>query len=272
MKHYPKFLFPVFLWFILLHSLQAVAQPETLQYFSITYVKIKAAAKANDYIKLITDYGNPLTHYRSGHSNVKGWNVYQIIMPAGQNNEYDFAIETFANDVQVLLDDTTNMGEVFKKIFPEKNDAEMKAVFNKYVTLRTVIKVEVFQALSLTRNSKNPPLYAKVNFMKVLPGMDSAFVSLENKEWMKLHRVGMRLGIMADWELDKKLLPANRNADFDYLSVDFYNTINAMFDVRYNNAVKTLWPGGEAAKVFKETEASRIFVRSEIWKLVNYAR
>ncbi len=269
MKYYQKLLFHVFFCFILL---QSVAQPVPLQYFSITYVKIKPAAKANDYIKLITDYGNPLTQYRSAHSNVKGWNVYQVIMPAGQNNEYDFAIETFANDVQVLLDDTTNMGGVFKKIFPERNDLEMQAVFNKYDTLRTVIKVEVFKALSLTRNSKNPPLYAKVNFMKVLPGMDSAFVSLENNEWMKLHKEGMRLGIMADWELDKKLLPANRNADFDYLSVDFYNTINAMFDARYNNALKTLWPGGEAAKVFKETEASRIFVRSEIWKLVNYAR
>ena len=247
------------------------SQTAPSQYFSISYVKLTDASKASDYSDLLEHFGKAISQYRVKLGIIQSWYVYELVMPQGSKNEYDFVVVMESKDMQVLIDDTLINTDMFKKVYPAMSAEERETIFKKYAAARSVVKTEIFQELSATHASATPPLYAKVNFMKALPGKDSDYVNLEENVWMRLHKKGMEQRIMADWALDKKIMPMDMKSDFDYLSVDFYNSINAMFDTRYFQNIKTLWPGEEMSKLMAETQASRTFVRSEIWKLSAYA-
>ena len=184
--------------------------------------------------------------------------------------EYDLIVEEKSKNMQLLLDDTVDVSSIFKKVFPNMSDGILEGIFKQYEDLRKIQKKEIFTVYDYTKTSAAMPTYIKMNYVKTAPGKDSLFLALEDKTWMDFHQLRMKKGLMADWELDKKLMPADIKAEYDYLSVDLYNNLAGMMDTKFMEESTEIWTPEKRSDIIKHTIESRTIVRSEIWKLVDY--
>lgn len=253
--------------FISVNSFSQIAAPE---YLSLTYIKLNDASKTGAYEALLKYYGKKVMQYRYKQGDIDGWYADEVIMPSGSANKYDIVVGETSKNMQVLLDDTLAVTDIFKKVFPGMSDEILEGIFSQYESLRKIVKTEIFSVLDTTHSSKAMPLYTKMNFAKATPGNDSLYVALEENSWIAFHELRMKKGFMADWELDKKLMPQDIHAEYDYLTVDYYDRLDGMTDTQFMQEAKTLWTDAERSKILSMTGRSRNIVRSEIWKLIDY--
>lgn len=251
-------------------SLNSFSQTATPEYLSLTFIKLNDASKAGSYEALLKYYGKAYMQYRYKHGDIDGWYADEVIMPSGSANEYDIVVGEMSKNMQVLVDDTLPVTDIFKKVFPGITDEILEGVFSQYESMRKIVKTEIFRVLDTTHASKTMPLYTKMNFAKATPGNDSLYEALEENSWIAFHQLRMKKGFMADWELDKKLMPQDIHAEYDYLTVDYYNRLDGMTDTQFMQEAKTLWTDAERTKILSMTGTSRTIVRSEIWKLIDY--
>ena len=78
------------------------------------------------------------------------------------------------------------------------------------------------------------------------------------------------MGVLADWELDEKVLPNEANAEYDVITVNAFNNVQQITDAKYAEAFKTVWPQMDINKVGTSIGAQRTLVRSDLLKLVLY--
>jgi hypothetical protein len=255
--------------FLVLQPAHTKAQ-DSSNYFSVSYIKLKDPANAEQYESGLTDYSKKMVEYRVKNNAITGWYLWKVIMPVGTSAEYDYVVVVSSKDPQVLMDDTT-MSAVFKAVYPDdKNQSVRQSMISTLNSLRTVVKKEIYSNVTGFAGQGKMPSYVEVDYMKPAAGKYDDYIKSEKETWMLVHKERMKLNALAGWELDSKILPASDNAQYDFVTVNYFYNLPSMLDPKYTEAFKTVWPKLDINTVFTSTGNLRSIVKSDILKLVDY--
>jgi hypothetical protein len=118
-----------------------------------------------------------------------------------------------------------------------------------------------------------PPAVAVVNFMKTQPGQDSAANALETGAWKRIHQERVRRGWMRSWALYGRQFPGGTGGDYDYVTVDVYNSFaDEERDIVQlaRDVLAHADPRQPLDSVLRQTDRARQVARSEVWRLVDH--
>jgi hypothetical protein len=106
-----------------------------------------AAGKTADYIKMEKETFLPLHKERVKMGILKGWGLYEKIMPVDTRMEYEYVTVNFYDDLNKLGDGYT---ESVKKVFPQK---DMNTMFNETIATRTMMQSGIWKLMSYVDGS-----------------------------------------------------------------------------------------------------------------------
>jgi L-rhamnose mutarotase len=106
-----------------------------------------------------------------------------------------------------------------------------------------------------------------VDYMQVKPGMEGAYVQLEETLWRPFHQHNVANGDMLAWSLYDVRFDVY--ADYDYVTVNVYDNLAVMDTLDYWATMGTVHPDADLDSLFQATESTRSIVRSEVWVLVD---
>jgi hypothetical protein len=101
-----------------------------------------AAGKTADYVKMEKETFLPLHKERVKMGILKGWGLYEKIMPVDTRMEFEYVTVNFYDDLNKLGD---GYAESVKKIFPQK---DMNAMFNETMATRTMVQSGIWKLMS----------------------------------------------------------------------------------------------------------------------------
>lgn len=110
--------------------------------------------------------------------------------------------------------------------------------------------------------------FAAVDYMKVAPGQDNAYLQLEQKTWKPVHEARVKAGNVAGWYLYQVLSPSGTEVHHNYVTVAIYNNFEAMENPFPDALFTKVHPGVNMADFIKNTNSARDLVRSETWRWV----
>ena len=101
-----------------------------------------AAGKTADYIKMEKETFLPLHKERVKMGILKGWGLYEKIMPVDTRMEYEYVTVNFYDDLNKLGD---GYSESVKKVFPQK---DMNVMFNETIATRTMMQSGIWKLIN----------------------------------------------------------------------------------------------------------------------------
>jgi hypothetical protein len=101
-----------------------------------------AAGKTADYIKMEKETFLPLHNERVKMGIMKGWGLYEKIMPVDSRMGYEYVTVNYYDDLNKLGE---GYSESVKKLFPQK---DMNAMFNETDTTRTMVQSGIWKLMS----------------------------------------------------------------------------------------------------------------------------
>jgi hypothetical protein len=108
--------------------------------------------------------------------------------------------------------------------------------------------------------------FVTVDYMKVAPGQDDAYLQLEQKTWKPIHEARVKAGNAIGWYLYRVDSPSGSQADHNYVTVAIYGSFEATGNPYPNELISKLIPAQNLADFNKKTLAARDLVRSELWQ------
>jgi hypothetical protein len=114
--------------------------------------------------------------------------------------------------------------------------------------------------------------YVQVDYMKVAPGRDDAYVALERDVWKPYHETLVKAGRRAAWRLYAVLSPAGSEVAYNYVTANVFERFADMEDPFATDVLAEVHPGKDMTTLFDEAAAVRDGVRSETWQLIDEVR
>ncbi len=109
-----------------------------------------------------------------------------------------------------------------------------------------------------------PPKIYIVDFMKVEPGQDEAYLQVEREWWKPVHEDRIRRGQMHAWALYRVRYPDGTQRDYDFVTVNVFDKFEDAERDPFE-LFPLVHPELDIERVEQETLASRRLVRGELW-------
>lgn len=247
----------------------AQAQTNQTVYVGVNYIKV-TQGKGSVYNDLLNTYSTRINEDYFKAGKILGWYVNYVLMPTGTSTDYDMTIVTVTTDMSLLVDDTTSIRGRFKKVLPGASDETIQMIFDAYAGSRTLVKKEIYSFVDGVNLSSNPSKYAQVDFMKATSGKESDYVKMEKDIYKPMHTEMVKQGKKDDWGFYALEMPYSSVGAYDYLTANFFTSLNQSNGVNYSETFKKVFPKMDMTAVWTQTNNVRKIVRSEIWKLGAY--
>jgi hypothetical protein len=249
----------------------AQTTPPKPTYVSYTYLKT-LPGKFDAYDSLLRNYSKKIMDQEIKNANYYQWAAYEVLMPTGNQTDYNVVVVSVTDKIDMLLDPPGTMKEVFAKNFPDMNEARRSEVMGNYAAYRNVMKREIYTVVSSTGTdgppTKKPSKYVQVDYMTPVAGKSAEYVKMETETFKPVHLQRMKLGALMGWVMLEKILPGDTNDPAPFVTVNFYDNFDGMVDGKYGEAVKKAYPTTDADKLFTQVGTVKKGQRIEVWKLM----
>lgn len=111
--------------------------------------------------------------------------------------------------------------------------------------------------------------YVQVDYMKVAPGKDQAYIDLERNIWKPYHQALIEAGRRVWWGLYGVRSPAGTEVDHNYATVNVYGKFADMEAPYAGDVLARVHAGKDVSTLANEALAARDLARSETWQLVD---
>jgi hypothetical protein len=101
-----------------------------------------AAGKTADYIKMEKETFLPLHKERIKMGILKGWGLYEKLMPVDPRMEFEYVTVNYYDDLNKMSE---GYAESVKKLFPQK---DMNAMLNEMEATRTMVQSGIWKLMS----------------------------------------------------------------------------------------------------------------------------
>ena len=216
------------------------------------------------YVNVEENYWKPIHQERIKNGDIVGWQLYKVRY-TGTDDEYNYATVT-------LFDDPAKL-EHPMQIDWEKthSESELKKMFTETMTSRQLVKKVLFMQVAGVDAGENaqPTQYLQVNFMKVKPGGEGAYIENERKVWKPVQQEFVNAGTRAGWSVWQTLYPNGAGEPFQFVTVDDYNNFAQLGQADFQAAFKKAHGDEDIDQLMQETNQTRTLEKSELWELLD---
>lgn len=122
--------------------------------------------------------------------------------------------------------------------------------------------------LSAAVSDVQPPKIFVVDFMKVEPGQDAAYLQVEREWWKPVHTERIRRSQMRAWALYRVRYPDGMERDYDFVTINVFDNFEDAERDPFE-LFPVVHPELDIQLVEQETLASRRLLRGELWYQVD---
>ncbi|HAH23571.1 MAG TPA: hypothetical protein DCL77_07415 [Prolixibacteraceae bacterium] len=240
------------------------AQNEPTVFAIVDFMKVKPSQEAK-YVDLEKNVWKPMHQERIKQGKITGWILYKILY-TGTSDPYNYATVTFFDKPANLEDPWAGIDA--QKILPGK---DIDKLMNETGEARDLVKSNLIyrQDEVVPEGAPGDVKYIEVDYMKVKPGKDAAYLDAEKTIWAPIHKEFVKAGTRAGWSLWSQVFPGGAGADYQYVTANYYPDFSKIGMADYNAAFKKAHPGKDMDALGKKTEDTRDLVRSELWQVVD---
>ncbi len=121
-----------------------------------------------------------------------------------------------------------------------------------------------------TNNPDEPFEYMMIGFMQSIPEGSKDYIKMEKEIWAPAIKHGMNQDLLTGWVLSSlQGKPAGQG--YDYVAVDAFETEEEMRSVDWNGWLTSVHIDEPVHLLNARTDAVRAFIRSEYYKLIDWA-
>jgi hypothetical protein len=202
----------------------------------------------------------------------QGWYFYELRLPTGSANEYDYVAVSVVNDFKYLFEEPGTYTDIMKKAFPGITDKTLDSIAQEFEGSRISVKREILVKTSGLVANPAPAKYARVDYNMTVEGKEADYVKAETEMLAPVHKEIIASGAYKDWQLLKRIMPVDQRADYNYIAIDFIDDISTFVKLDYSAIVKKQNPGVDLGKFWGSLVSTRKGVRGEVWELVAYVK
>lgn len=227
-------------------------------------MKVKPGAEEK-YLDLEKNFWKPIHQERIKQGKITGWILYRVLY-TGTSDLYNYVTVTFFDNAANLENPWDGIDA--KKILPGK---DVDKAFDETLKCRDMVRSNLImkQDEAFPEAGNGVVKYIQVDFMKVKPGNESAYLDVEKNIWKPVHKEFIKAGTRAGWSLWSNLYPSGSGADFQFVTVNFFSEFSKIGAADYNDAFKKAHPDKNIDELSLKTSNSRDLVRSELWEVVD---
>lgn len=233
--------------------------------FAITdLMKVKPGSE-DKYLDLEKNIWKPMHQERINQGKITGWILYRVLY-TGTTDLYNYVTVTFFDKAANLEDPWAGIDA--KKILPGK---DVDKAFAETLNCRDLVRSNLImkQDEAIPEAGAGPAKYIQVDFMKVKPGNDGAYLDVEKNIWKPVHQEFIKAGTRSGWSLWGNLYPAGSGTDYQYVTANFFTDFSKIGAADYNDAFKKAHAGKDIDALNVQTGNSRDLVRSELWEVID---
>ena len=199
---------------------------------------------------------------------MEGWQVLTAYAPWGPSQEAD-AI-TFRM-VKLGAGGQLPGGQGGSGAQQVRKQAGMDELFRQGQKASSLVRQEMWELVDEVR-AKNPPaaedvlVYAILNFMKIRPGQVAAYEQVR-QDWKGLHQKAVDAGFMRGWQAYRVRFPGGTEAEYDFVTIDFYETLKFLQSRKLEEFFQSAHPGKKFEDLGRRTVEARAIVRSGLWRV-----
>lgn len=241
------------------------AQNQASPVFAVVeYMKVKQGDEQK-YIDLERDYWKKIHQQRIKNGEIVRWVLYEVRF-AGSNDEYNYVTVALVNDPAKLENPfeginpgTVLPGENVDRIMQETNES------------RQLVRRDLITMVSSTSMEGTPaPFeYIEVNFMKIKPGNEGAYMDVENNIWKPVHQQLVNDNSRVGWAVWQIIYPAGAGNRYQYVTTNYYSDFSKLGAADMGGSFSKAHPGKDINQLMQKTNDSREHVRTELWREVD---
>lgn len=213
-------------------------------------------SESPDYVRTEREIWQPIHQEMVDRGQIAGWALYEVRF--GDRSECDYYTVDRYRGSEALDNAFSNLDEIFAKVHP---DADMDEAMARSLASR---KHKASYLLAVIGGV--PPesfRYAHVNWMNAPDA--GAYVNLEMTLFTPVHRALVDAGTTKGWLLEELVKPRGTSASYNFVTVDF---VDSLAPIQFGQYLKKVHPDRDLGEMWDQTDAARDMVRSETWRLV----
>lgn len=240
------------------------AQNEPAVFAIVDLMKVKPGDDAK-YLDMEKNVWKPMHQERINQGKIIGWILYRVLY-TGTNDPYNYATVT-------LFDGPANLEDPWAGIDPAKilPERDLDKDWTETASSRELVASNLIMRQDEVIPEAGPAeiKYIEVDYMKVKPGNESAYVEVEQNIWKPIHNEFIKAGARVGWSLWSKVFPAGSASDYQFVTVNYFPDFQKIGAADYNAAYEKAHPGKNMDELGDKTTNSRDLVRSELWQVVD---
>lgn len=242
---------------------QSFSQTEKNAYLQIDYLKTKVE-KAADFEKLVKNNWKAVYKKQMDTAKITGWYFYKVQYPGGEAGEYNYIIITTFNDLNPVLDMDIALQSQLSYTNSNKNGR------NEVLATRQFSELWKTEAEIMSISEKEFGKIMVMNYMRVTPGKEAEYLTLENDMARPLHEERINSNEMHSWRAFSLIQPGGLNYGYNFATADFFEKLS---DVEYgftNELIKSVMPGTNINEMFDAIYSTRDITKYELWLLIDH--
>lgn len=240
------------------------AQNQPTVFAIVDFMKVKPENEGK-YLDIEKNVWKPMHQERLNKGTITGWILYKVLY-TGTDDPYNYVTVTFFDNQANLEDPWKDIDAV--KILPGRDltkDMEETNISRNLVKSRLIVR----QDEVVPEGGPGEVKYIEVDFMKVKPGNEGAYVEAEENIWMPIHKEFIKAGTRVGWSLWGNSFPGGSDMDYQYMTANYFADFSKIGMADYTAAFGNAHKGKSMDELGKKTDDLRDLVRSEIWQTID---
>jgi hypothetical protein len=230
----------------------------------VDFMRVKPE-KETKYLDIEKNVWKPMHQERLNQGKITGWILYRILY-TGTDDKYNYATLT-------LFDNPANLEDPWAGIDPAKvlPGKDIEKLMTETGTSRDLVKSNLIMRQDEVVPDGGPGeiKYIEVDYMKVKPGNDAAYIDVEKTIWRAVHQQFIKDGSRVGWSLWSLVFPTGSAMDYQYVTANYFSDFSKIGMADFNDAFSKAHAGKDMDALAKKTMDSRDLVRSELWQVVD---
>lgn len=236
------------------------------------YMKVPPG-QSQAYVDLEQNLWKPIHRQRAEDGSIAGWNLYEVVSPAGADRSHDYVTVTFYEEWGQIENSLTT--EHVDQAHPNKDPQQ---ILDQTVETRSLVRSEVVEVIDAVTGEGSESEngdggdYLRVDFMKVPEGGGSAYVQMEQELWKPIHRQLIEENAQGSWFLVGPQFTGTEDS-YQYMTIhagmSWSDTEPASQFQAIESAIQEVYPNRPLSEIGERAAETRTIVRTEIWRLVD---
>ena len=226
------------------------------QITEVDYMKVKG--DVDEYLQVEQEW-KKVHQKRLEQEKIYAWYLVRSHF-GGTQSEYDYMTVTVY----------PTMGSIESEYPEELFQGLDQDVLDKTQSTRDLVKTEIYDT-PIILEITNLPQYLNMQFMKVEQGNDEAYLTVEDEIWKPAHAERKKMGILTTWSVYRQLYPGAYGGEYNYVVVNGYadrKKVTTGPAEGWEEFLQKIHPDGKPTEMMNRTLETRVFIKNELWELI----